>query len=124
MTVDVDKVHKYLLEHPRRGEVFPAWTDEQILDIFEQARLVEGSYLSIDSETGAIRGCVISFPRHDTGYLYITAFFAEDKTFWKFVMAELFQRFPYYHIAGRVAGKFVKYNNAFLRRQFQDISRN
>lgn len=124
MTVDVDKIHKYLLEHRERSTVFPGWTDEQVLDIFEQARLADGTYLSIDADTGAVQGCVISFPRHDAGYLYITAFFAEDRTFWKFVMQELFQRFPYYHIAGRVGGKIVKYDNAFLRRQFQDFSAN
>lgn len=124
MIVDVNRIHKYLLEHSRRADVFPGWTDEQVLDIFEKSNLSAGAYTGLAEDGQRILGCAITFPRHDVGYLYVTAFFAEDKNFWPGVMQALFERFPYYHIAGRVAGKFVKFDNAFLRRQFLDLSKN
>ena len=123
MTLDVCKVHKYLLEHPSRSSVFPAWTDEQILDTFEKSLAAGGAHVGV-GDGDKIFGCVITFPHHDAGYLYVTAFFVEDRGFWPGVMQAMFERYPYYHIAGRVGGKPIMLSNSFLRRQFLSNSRN
>jgi len=124
MTVDVDIIHKYLLEHPKRGEVFPAWTDEQVLDIFEKSMLAGSCHIGLSKDNSRVFGVAITFPNYEVGYLYVTAFFADDKMFWPGVMRAMFEKFPHFHICGRIGGNIVKFDNAFLRRQFQDLSAN